>query len=146
MSKFTIYLAGPIENASIHDMTWWRGKIKTELEFTEATFLDPTRREPVHEQMRYSLTGNSKRNLYNQILTQDLMDIDRSDIIFANIRSEDGRGIGTAMEIMYAHMKRIPVIAWSGEKDQHHPFYESLITEKHFHLDEAIEALRSYIM
>jgi nucleoside 2-deoxyribosyltransferase len=145
MTHFNIYLAGPIENATIEEMSWWRKGIIDEMQLYPVNFLDPTRREPVHLQSRYALTGNQRRNLYNQIMTQDLMDIDRSDLIFANIRSVDGRGIGTAMEIMYASLQRKPIIAWSGKDDQHHPFYESLVTEKHHNLDEAIEAMRSYV-
>lgn len=146
MTEFTIYLAGPIENATKEEMTWWRNQIVSGLALYPVKILDPTRREPVHNKSRYALSGNEKRNMYNQIMTQDLMDIDRSDLIFANIRSQDGRGIGTAMEIMYASLQRKPIIAWSGKDDQHHPFYESLVTEKHHYLDEAIEAIRSYVL
>jgi nucleoside 2-deoxyribosyltransferase len=141
----TIYLAGPIENATMIEMTWWRKEVTESLEFSGAKILDPTRREPVHEQSRNTGNGNDRRNLYNRILTQDLMDIDASDIFFANIRAKDGRGIGTAMEIMYASLQRKPIIAWAGETDQPHPFYESLITEKHYDLESCIAALRSYL-
>jgi nucleoside 2-deoxyribosyltransferase len=142
----TVYLAGPIENATHNEMTWWRDLIKKDMSNYDVKFLDPTRREPVHNQKRYAINGRSKRNLYNRILTQDLMDIEASDIIVANIRAEDGRGIGTAMEIMYTSFStNKPIIAWAGENDQHHPFYEALITEKYYHLEEVIEALRSYV-
>jgi hypothetical protein len=48
------------------------------------------------------------------------------------------------MELMFAHMKNKIIILWADDGDVIHPFYEAMATEKHYSLQEAVEAVKEY--
>ena len=73
-----------------------------------------------------------------------MQDIANSTVVLADVRRDSGRGTGTAMELMFAHMKNKVIILFAGHNDFIHPFYESIYTEKYFCLDECIDAISNY--
>ena len=73
-----------------------------------------------------------------------MQDIANSTVVLADIRRGSGRGTGTSMELMFAHMKNKVIILWADEGDLIHPFYESIYTEKHYTLNDCLEAISYY--
>jgi hypothetical protein len=73
-----------------------------------------------------------------------LHDIASSRVVLADVRRDSGRGTGTSMELMFAHMKNKIIILWADEGDFIHPFYEAMSTEKHYNLEDAIDAVKEY--
>jgi len=73
-----------------------------------------------------------------------MQDIANSNIVLADVRRGSGRGTGTAMELMFAHMKNKIIILWADKDDLIHPFYESIYTEKYFTLEECLDACTYY--
>jgi len=74
----------------------------------------------------------------------DMQDIANSTVVLADVRRSSGRGTGTSMELMFAHIKNKIIILWADENDLIHPFYESIYTEKYFTLNECLEAITYY--
>ena len=143
--KDQVYLAGPMEDCSEDHMTGWRQLTANALKLSDINSLDPTRRVSFHDQLGENLENVTKTmNTCKRIFKQDLQDIAESKVVLADVRRDSGRGTGTSMELMFAHMKNKIIILWANEGDYIHPFYEAMATEKHYSLEEAVESVRLY--
>jgi nucleoside 2-deoxyribosyltransferase len=143
--KDQVYLAGPMEDCSADHMTGWRIDAQFSLGFADISSLDPTRRVSFHDQLGDNLQDVTKTmNICKRIFKQDLHDIASSRVVLADVRRDSGRGTGTSMELMFAHMKNKIIILWADEGDLIHPFYEAMATEKHYNLGDAIDAVKEY--
>jgi nucleoside 2-deoxyribosyltransferase len=143
--KNQVYLAGPMEDCSTDHMTGWRTIASDYLDMSDISSLDPTRRVSFHDQLGDNLQDVTKTmNICKRIFKQDLHDIADSRVVLADVRRDSGRGTGTSMELMFAHMKNKIIILWANEGDFIHPFYEAMATEKHYNLQDAIEAVTEY--
>lgn len=140
MKKF-VYLAGPMEDCSVRRMTGWRIRASNIL---DAPTLDPTRRVSFHDELYLGEQHTPVQSTCRRIFKMDMQDIANSTVVLADIRRSSGRGTGTAMELMFAHTKNKIIILWADKDDFIHPFYESIYTEKHFELDDCLEAIRHY--
>ena len=143
--KDQVYLAGPMEDCTEDHMTGWRTEAQLQLDFAGISSLDPTRRVSFHDQLGDNLQDVTKTmNICKRIFKQDLHDIASSRVVLADVRRDSGRGTGTSMELMFAHMKNKIIILWANEGDFVHPFYEAMATEKHYTLEDAVEAVQEY--
>lgn len=142
--KNYVYLAGPMEDCTKRRMTSWRLRAADILLKNDISSLDPTRRVDFHDQLKLSETATHEQSACRRIFKMDMQDIANSTVVLADIRRDSGRGTGTAMELMFAHMKNKVIILWADENDYIHPFYESIYTEKYFELDDCIEAISYY--
>ena len=143
--KDQVYLAGPMEDCSEDHMTGWRQLTANALKLSDINTLDPTRRVSFHDQLGENLQDLTKTmNTCKRIFKQDLQDIAESKVVLADVRRSSGRGTGTSMELMFAHTKNKIIILWADEGDFIHPFYEAMATEKHYSLEEAVDAVRLY--
>jgi nucleoside 2-deoxyribosyltransferase len=143
--KDQVYLAGPMEDCTEDHMTGWRQLTANALKLSDINTLDPTRRVSFHDQLGENLQDLTKTmNTCKRIFKQDLQDIAESKIVLADVRRDSGRGTGTSMELMFAHMKNKIIILWANEGDFIHPFYEAMATEKHYSLEEAVDSVRLY--
>lgn len=136
--KPTIYLGGPMEGVS-EDIWTWRGSFKEDPMLSEVvTYLDPTLRKAFHSQL-YS------PNLCRKVMKTDLYDIDRSDIIVANLKDRgDGKCWGTVAEIMYAYTKNKTIIVIM-EEDFKHPFIEAMATVLCHTVEEGVKELKDFV-
>jgi len=142
--KNYVYLAGPMEDCTKRRMTSWRLRAADILQKNDISSLDPTRRVDFHDQLKLSETATHEQSACRRIFKMDMQDIANSTVVLADIRRDSGRGTGTAMELMFAHMKNKVIILWADRDDYIHPFYESIYTEKYFELDDCIEAISYY--
>jgi len=134
-----------MEDCSTEAMTSWRLRSIDFLNMSDITCLDPTRRVSFHDQLGDNLQDVTKTmNVCKRIFKQDLHDIADSRVVLADVRRDSGRGTGTSMELMFAHMKNKIIILWANEGDFIHPFYEAMATEKHYALYDALDAVREY--
>lgn len=144
MKSYT-YLIGPMEDVSEEHMKGWRSDTTRILNEKGIETLDPTRRVSFHDQLGDRLEDTQRNmNLCRRIFKMDMQDIANSTVVLADVRRCSGKGTGSAMEIMFAHMKNKIIILWCNEDDFPHPFFEAVATEKHFNLEDAIEAVKSY--
>lgn len=142
--KNYVYLAGPMEDCTKKRMTAWRLRAADILQKNDISSLDPTRRVDFHDQLKLSETATHEQSACRRIFKMDMQDIANSTVVLADVRRDSGRGTGTAMELMFAHMKNKVIILWADRNDYVHPFYESIYTEKYFELDDCIEAISYY--
>jgi len=142
--KNYVYLAGPMEDCTKELMTGWRSYTQNKLSKLEINSLDPTRRVSFHDELYLGETHTPVQSVCRRIFKMDMQDIANSTVVLADIRRDSGRGTGTAMELMFAHIKNKVIILWANEDDNIHPFYESIYTEKYFNVDQCIDAVTNY--
>ena len=136
--KPATYLAGPMEGVS-EDIWKWRQQFKQDPTLEMFTsFLDPTLRKAFQSQ-EYSA------NLCKKVMKTDLYDVDRSDIIVANLKDRgDGKCWGTVAEIMYAYTKNKTIIVII-EEDFKHPFIEAMATVLCHTVEEGVKELKDFV-
>ena len=116
MKRQYVYLAGSMEGCPEHEMKAWRNYVTQQLEWADIKTLDPTRRGILHERFDDS-------NIRNRIVQQDLEDISRSKVVFADLRdSTPGKKWGTVSEIALAQRDRRIIIALVDKGQFKHPF------------------------
>ena len=133
-----------MEDCTQKRMTAWRLRAAELLMKNDIISLDPTRRVSFHDELYLGEQHTPVQSTCRRIFKMDMQDIANSNVVLADIRRDSGRGTGTAMELMFAHMKNKIIILWADKDDHIHPFYESIYTEKHFELDDCIEAISYY--
>lgn len=125
-------------------MTGWRNCAQKMLANMDITALDPTRRVSFHDELYLGEQHTPVQSTCRRIFKMDMQDIANSSVVLADIRRDSGRGTGTSMELMFAHMKNKIIILWADQNDLIHPFYESIYTEKYFELEDCIDAITNY--
>ena len=125
-------------------MTSWRIQASKTLDTMGLNYLDPTRRVSFHDQLTLAEQGSPVQSACRRIFKMDMQDIANSNVVLADVRRNSGRGTGTAMELMFAHTKNKIIILWADENDFIHPFYESIYTEKHYTLEDCLDAITWY--
>jgi nucleoside 2-deoxyribosyltransferase len=114
----TLYTAGSMEFSNTDDQTGWRDQVEWALR-DHAVCLHPTRR--IH---------SGDPTLFKWIFDMDMLDVQRADIVLADLRNSRLAKHGTAMEVFYsAYVLHKPVIAMRLPEDPPHPFFESIVTE-----------------
>ena len=76
----------------------------------DITALDPTRRVSFHDELYLGEQHTPVQSTCRRIFKMDMQDIANSNVILADIRRDSGRGTGTAMELMFAHIKNKIII------------------------------------
>ena len=142
--KNYVYLAGPMEDCTKEHMIGWRSYTQKTLANMDIMALDPTRRVSFHDELYLGETHVPVQSVCRRIFKMDMQDIANSTVVLADVRRDSGRGTGTAMELMFAHIKNKVIILWANENDNIHPFYESIYTEKYFDIDQCIDAVTNY--
>ena len=128
----TIYLAGPMENASKDEMNSWRNYVSFYLNSTGWNVLNPV--------FRSMKDGYNHRRIYEL----DMRDVRSSDVILADLRRGDRENIGTSMEVQLAYSLDIPVVGYAVKDQKKHPFLEVCVTEWVTDLDKGIRILNEF--
>ena len=151
MLKGGVYLAGKMEQVPVEDMREWRWTATQHFRNCKVPVYDPTRRIPLHTQIKGNLEDERKTlDTCRRVFKLDLQDIANSTVILADIRRttiDNGPiniGTGTAMEVMFAHTKNKIIICWANPGDPIHPFMEAVATEKHYTLNDSVDACLEY--
>jgi hypothetical protein len=133
-----------MEDCTKEHMTGWRSYTENKLNQMEIDSLDPTRRVSFHNELYLGEQHTPVQSVCRRIFKMDMQDIANSTVVLADVRRSSGRGTGTSMELMFAHMKNKIIILWADQDDLIHPFYESIYTEKYFELEDCLDAITNY--
>jgi len=146
-----IYLAGPITGLKHADTIGWRQKFTALLAGTAIQCFSPMRGKD-HLKLLDKIEGSYPDNILSRsraIMTRDHFDCTRATIVVANLlreyMPENGLpSLGTVMEIGWAFMGRVPLIAIIDEKDSpyDHPMINEAIGFRVTTLEQAAETAK----
>lgn len=118
-----VYLSGPIAGLNYHGATEWRQQAQEYLAEHGIEGLSPMRgREyDLNSNIQYKEVGMNDGvfSTNRAIITRDRFDTKRSDALLVNLEGTTKISCGTVMEIAWADILRIPIIAVMEEGNIH---------------------------
>lgn len=150
MSKFLVYLAGPITGLTFDGAEDWRKEAIAALGKHGITGLSPLRaKEYLREIGKISGTGEEYAHMGvlstpRGVTTRDRYDATRCDVLFVNVLGAKSVSIGTVMEIAWADSKRIPIVMLTNEGNPHeHMMINECIGFKCYSFEDAIHVIKA---
>ena len=143
---YRVYLSGGIYGLTYDAATDWRHYAASQLAPIES--LDPMRGKEYLKEMGFMPGTYDAVRLSTSrgIMTRDRFDTMRSDALLVNLLGTERVSIGTSMEIAWADMLRIPVVACMEEDNIHqHPMILEAVGYVCPTLDEGIETTKSVL-
>ncbi len=149
--KPTVYLAGPITGTSYQGCTDWREAARRELADVGIVGLSPMRgKEYLSHIKEFTMDGDKYKpfsimSSNRGIMTRDRWDATRCDVLLVNFIDAPRVSIGTCMEIAWADLARIPVVAVmeaDGSNKHEHGMILEAIGYKCATLDEALRCIK----
>jgi len=144
---YKVYLAGPMYKLSYDEATAWReevwqklgGKVKCLSPLRGKAFLKEER-ELRGSYEKYPLSTDKGINF------RDHWDVQRCDLVLANLAGATRVSIGTAMEVAWAHAYGKPVVLVMEEGSVHdHPMIRECSPFIVHSLDEAIKIIKTIL-
>lgn len=140
MNKVRIYLSGGMGALSFEEQSKWRQQVINAINFNYDCEKKPYFFNPVNyynfEEVRY----RSER----EVMEFDLNALRNSDLIVVNFN--DPKSIGTAMELMLAKERNIPVIGFGVNGQTIHPWLLECCTRVCDNLREAVEHIVEFYL
>ena len=114
--KLKVFLSGGMTGLTKKEASHWRTLFKMADIYQCIIFKDPT--------YLYEPSNNTDQLYEKEAMNYDLYCVKQSDVIVVNFNSLSS--IGTAQEVMYAHILNKPIIGMIEEDkyDQLHPWYK----------------------
>jgi nucleoside 2-deoxyribosyltransferase len=113
----TVYLAGPISGLNFGQCDDWRQRAMTCLAESGIRGLSPLRCKEYLDSVGV-LSGHGREYAHLNVLsrprgvmTRDRFDATRCDVLLVNLLDAERVSIGTVMEIAWADLSRIPIVA-----------------------------------
>lgn len=138
-----VYLAGPVTGLTFAAATEWRQQMAAFFRTVtpDVRALDPLRgmiaRDfDAHESLH---STDSAQCTIAHYMARDLQDIDRSQLVLANLLDMEEPSIGTMIELGYARAKNVPILVAAAEPL--HPWVELLAVRVHRSPLEAAQAV-----
>lgn len=139
--KLKVFLSGGMTGLTKKEASHWRTLFKMADIYQCIIFKDPT--------YLYKPSDNTNQLYEKEAMRYDLYCVKQSDVIIVNFNSLSS--IGTAQEVMYAHILNKPIIGMIEEDkyDQLHPWYREecikIFKYKPEELEEVINEIIEYI-
>lgn len=110
-----VFLSGAMTGVSYQEYTGWREYAKDALKYDcDIVFSPPD---------KYNFENKDDYDSEREIMDYDLYQVEKSDVVIVNFDSNP-QSIGTAAEIVKAHVIGVPVIGYVSKrkKDEIHPW------------------------
>ncbi len=146
-----VYLCGQITGLSYSEARYgWREQVVKELIGTDITPLSPMRAknhlEAVQELSQWG-DPSSVLSCPRGLTTRDRFDVNRSQILFANLLGMDRVSIGSMIEFGWADAQRIPILCVMEQDNPHqHAMVMDLVGWQCSSLKEGIAVLKAVLM
>lgn len=149
---YTVYLAGPIAGLDYAGATDWRVHAEVELNKANIRALSPMRaKEYLKSVQAFSGTCGPEGDMGplsgpRAVMTRDRFDATRCDVLLVNFLGATRISIGTAMEMAWADLKRIPVVCVCEPDNIHrHAMLDETVGFWATTLDEGIAIVKAIV-
>lgn len=138
------YLAGPITGLTHKGADEWREFVSEKLIANDVVPLSPLRAEKFLEEfgvLETSYIGATPMVTDRGMVTRDLWDLSRADVILCNLLGAERVSIGTMFELAWAlYLRKPTVVVMEPEGNPHeHSFVREAIDYRVETLDEAVD-------
>lgn len=122
MENVRIYLSGAMSGLSFEEQSKWRLQIINAIKFNNDCAKKPLFFNPVD----YYNFEEKQHKSEREIFEFDLNALRKCDLVIVNFNNE--KSIGTAMELMLAKERNIPIIAFGANNKEIHPWLTECCT------------------
>lgn len=147
----SVYLAGPIDGLSWDESTDWRDHATAVLGFEGIAARSPLRAKNYlkgHVKLG-DTAAHGKLSVLSTargIMTRDRFDATTCDVLLANLGGAKKVSVGTVMEIAWADLYRIPIVAVMEPGNVHeHAMVEEALGFRVNTLDEALDVVKAIL-
>lgn len=140
METVKIYLSGGMGNLSFEEQSKWRKQIINAIKFNYDCEKKPWFFNPVNYYNFTEVRHRSER----EIMEFDLNALRNSDLVIVNFN--DPKSIGTAMELMIAKERNVPIIGFGVNGQTVHPWLLECCTRVCDSLREAVEHVVAFYL
>lgn len=140
METVKIYLSGGMGNLSFAEQSKWRQQIIDAIKFNYECEKKPIFFNPVDYYNFNEVRHRSER----EIMEFDLNALRNSDLIIVNFN--DPKSIGTAMELMLAKERKIPIIGYGINEQAVHPWLLECCTRVCENIREVVEHIVDFYL
>lgn len=154
----TVYLGGPIAGLGYAAATDWRDTAVVSLAAAGITGVSPLRAKEylkhITDDIGFSATCTEYGHLSplssaRGIMARDRFDATRCDVMLVNLLGAQKPSLGTVIEIGWADLKRIPVVAVieaDGSNVHEHAMVAEAIDFRCVSLDEALHVVKAILL
>lgn len=132
MESVKIYLSGSMSSVSFEEQSKWRKQVQDAINFNYDCGKKPYFFNPVNYYNFEEVRHKSER----EVMEFDLNALRHSDLVVVNFN--DPKSIGTAMELMLAKERNIPIVGFGVNGQTIHPWLLECCTRVCDNLREAV--------
>lgn len=134
METVKIYLSGGMGNLSFEEQSKWRKQIIDAIKFGDYDY----EKKPIFfNPVDYYNFEEVRHKSEKEIMEFDLNALRKSDLVIVNFN--DPKSIGTAMELMLAKERNIPIIGYNPNDEALHPWLTECVTRMCDNIREIVE-------
>ena len=123
MENVKIYLSGGMGGLTVEEQTAWRNKFQNAIKYNREPLKNPLFFSPPNF---YCPAKPAEYQSEKEVMEFDLYNLRNSDIVVVNFNAPNS--IGTAMELMLAKERHIPVIGLNDKGVELHPWLTECCT------------------
>lgn len=140
MEALKIYLSGSMSGVTFEEQSKWRQMVMNAINYQyehekKVVFFNP---------VNYYNFIERQHKSEKEIMEFDLYNLRNSDLVIVNFNNI--WSIGTAMELMLAKERRIPVIGWNSSGEELHPWLAECTTRLCDNLRETVEHVVNFYL
>lgn len=136
-----IYLSGGMGNLSFEEQSGWRNRVMDAIKHGDYDY----EKKPIFfNPVRFYNFVDKHHKTEKEIMEFDLYNLRNSDLVIVNFNDE--KSIGTAMELMLAKERNIPIIAFGTNNKVIHPWLLECCNRICDNMREAIEHTVNYYL
>lgn len=140
METVKIYLSGGMGNLSFEEQSKWRSQLIDAITYNYDCEKKPLFFNPVNYYNFKEVRYRSER----EVMEFDLSNLRNSNLVIVNFN--DPKSIGTAMELMLAKERNIPIIGFGVDEQIVHPWLLECCTRVCQSLREAVEHIVEFYL
>ena len=129
-----IYLSGGMSSLNFEEQSKWRKQVQDAIKFGD---YDCEKKAAFFNPVNYYNFQEMRHRTEREIMEFDLNGLRNSDLVIVNFNDE--KSIGTAMELMLAKERNIPVIAFGANGKEIHPWLLECCTRVCDDIREVVE-------
>lgn len=134
METVRIYLSGGMSGISFEEQSKWRKQIMDAIKYGD---YDYAKKPSFFNPVDYYNFEETRHKSEREAMEFDLNGLRKSDLVIVNFNNP--KSIGTAMELMLAKERNIPVIGWNPSGEPLHPWLIECVTRMCDSLKEVVE-------
>ena len=134
METVKIYLSGGMTGINFEEQSKWRQQIQDAIRFGD---YDYTKKPVFFNPVQYYNFEEVRHKSEREAMEFDLNGLRKSDLVIVNFNNP--KSIGTAMELMLAKERNMPIIGWNPSGEPLHPWLIECVTRMCDSLKEVVE-------